>query len=432
MIKHANILVFAAALLLASCGAPSRSVVKSEGQAAEASAFDYAHTLNLNDFKGQTHLAFMHDAVRPAMVELATDGYEVCSPADVQTAYDASNKKVQGKITKNFGGIANVKKIVKAMQGTTVTLATLPQEIRKVDAKASIYDMANFIGLACGGGVRINYDENNYGLNVHYDVTEERSGRSYGVGPTRGANDASDKEYLTDLQAYVTANQENLGEFYKTMFQSLLNSDASNIGKIEEEGQTLITDFLSVFTAEQARNLMDDEVTPHWDAALMEVTLLAAFHAGQDEIKLYYNDPQTQKTSFTNKTRKQTPCEVPEKMQAATLADYWQFSRNITDPKNCKRSGINITKREFRQLGEDLTTYMTENHPEVVAQLRTATGMRATETNVLKGLSYVLVSDKAPRSYTATKVRAITSAWTEFLGTITEESASITEWIESK
>jgi hypothetical protein len=432
MFKTSQLSFVVASLLLASCGSPNRSVVKSEGQAAEAAAFDYAHTLTLNDYKGQTHLAFMQDAVRPAMVELATNGYEVCAPDEVQAAFDASNKKVQGKVTRNFGGIANVKKIVKALQGTTVTLATLPQEIRKVDAKASIYDMANFIGLACGGGVRINYDENNYGLNVHYDVTEERSGRSFGVGPTRGANDASDKEYLTDLQAYVTGNQENLGEFYKTLFQSLLNSDSANITKIEDEGQTVITDFLSVFTAEQARNLMDDEVSPHWDAALLEVTLLAAFHAGQEEIKLYYNDPQTQKTSFTSQTRKQTPCEVPEKLQTATLADYWQFSRNITDPKNCKRSGINITKREFRQLGEDLTAYMTENHPEVVTKLRTATGMRATETNVLKGLSYVIVSDKTPRSFTAAKVRSIASAWTAFLGTVTEESVAITEWIENK
>ena len=31
-----------------------------------------------------------------------------------------------------------------------------------------------------------------------------------------------------------------------------------------------------MYTAEQARNLMDGRITLHWDAALLEVTLLAS------------------------------------------------------------------------------------------------------------------------------------------------------------
>jgi hypothetical protein len=386
---------------------------------------------DLDEYRGQTYLGFMEKHVKPAMDGIATDGYAVCGADEIQTAFDAVAPKVQGKVKRNFGGIDNVIEIASKLEGETVTLNDLPAKIRSVDSSVDIYDLSTFIGLACGGGVKIRYADDNLGLNVHYDTTEERSGRSFGVGPTRAANDASDKEYLNDLEEYVKSSKKNLPAFYRTMFESLLNSDSRGYAKVTPEGQTVMTDFLSVFTAEQARNLMDDEVSPHWDAALMEVTLLAAFHAGQDTIKLYYRDPNTNKTTFTDTTYRQTPCALPSAEQAAHLRDYWQFSRNITDPKNCRRSGINITKAEFRKLGEDISGYVAEYYPEVFERVKSSMGGSPRQgTNLFKDLSYFLISDKTPEKFTAKQVKEIADAWIEMLGIITKDAKDITAAIE--
>ncbi|MCX6125721.1 MAG: hypothetical protein NTV34_13395, partial [Proteobacteria bacterium] len=341
MINHISLIsILLTATFSSTLYSTERGTRRSSGFTSTAE-IEFDSTFDLADYTGQTYLSFMTTEVKPAMDTLATDGYVVKGAEAMATAFESVGPKVQGKVARDFGGIENVKKIASKLEGTTVTLATLPGKIKEVDRSASIYDLATFIGLASGGGVKVKYADQNYGLNIHYDVTEQRSGRSYGVGPTRNANDASDKEYLTDLESYVRGSKDNLGEFYTTLFESLLNSDPSNYALVSPEGQTLLTDFLAVFTAEQARNLMDGRIAPHWDAALLEVTLLASFHAGQDKIELFYTNPATRETAFTDKTLKQTPCKAAgESLQAARLSDYWQFSRNITDPSNCRRSGI--------------------------------------------------------------------------------------------
>ncbi len=396
-----------------------------------AAEIDYAHTFDLNDYKGQTYLSFMEGYVKPAMDELATNGYEVCDANAIETAYEASDKKVQNKVKRNFGGLENVKSIVAELSGETVTLNDLPAKIAAVDRSVDRFDLSTFIGLACGGGVKIVYDHANHGLNVHYDTTEQRSGRSFGVGPTRAANDASDKQYLEDLQEYARSSKDDLPDFYSTLFESLLNSDPSGYADVQEEGQTVLTDFLSVFTAEQARNLMDGSVTPHWDAALLEVTLLASFHAGQSKVKLYYQNPQSKKTSFTDSTLKQTPCASPAGTQQAHMRDYWQFSRNITDPKNCRRSGINITKAEFRKLGEAITTYIYDNHRDIYDRVNADMGNSKESDNLFKSLSYFLISGRSPEKFSTAKVRQITQGWVQLLGVLTKEANAISKELEA-
>jgi len=414
--------MFAAAVVLAS------TFTASAGMADE---IEWAVTYDLNDYKGQTYLSFMRQTVKPAMDTLATDGYEICNGQAIDAAYEASDSKVQAKVDRNFGGIDHVKEIAAALEGQTVTLNDLPAKIASVDRSADRYDLATFLGMACGGGVKIRYNEENYGLNVHYDTTEQRSGRSFGVGPTRGANDASDKNYLEDLQDYARSSKTDLPDFFTALFESLLNSDASAYSGVKPEGQTVLTDFLSVFTAEQARNLMDHEVAPHWDAALLEVTLLSAFHAGQSEIKLFYYDPNTKETTFASTTYKQTPCQTPSREVQAHMRDYWQFSRNITDPSNCKRSGINITKKEFRKLGTLITTYVYDNHREVYDRVA-ATISAGDSDNLYKSLSDFLISESSPESLSSAKVRNATAAWVEFLKITTKEAADINAMIENQ
>lgn len=389
--------------------------------------FDFVSYFDLSKYTGKTYLAFMTDEVKPAMDKIATEGYVVKGGATMEVAYGAVHSKVQRKVDRDFGGIDTVKEIADALEGQTVNLNNLPQKIKEVNSRVDIYDLSTFIGLASGGGVKIKYATDNYALNVHYDKKEQRSGRSFGVGPTRAANDASDKEYLDDLEAYVRGSRDNLGAFYQAMFESLLNSDPSHYSEVSPEGQTVLTDFLAVFTAEQARNLMDRRIEPHWDAALLEVTLLGAFHAGQSKVKLYWHNSATDETSFTDKTLPQARCEAPSGTpQQARLRDYWQFSRNINDQSNCGRSGINITKQEFRKLGTRITAFVYTNHRAVFDKVKAGLGIDGPSMNLFESLSEFLINDATPKKLKASKVKAITDSWVEFLNVATENANAIT------
>lgn len=392
---------------------------------------NYRHVIEMADYSGQSYLSFMKAVVRPAMVDVVENGYVIASPENVEAAYKAVDKRVQ-KAVEGQGGLEAAKKVAAALEGQTVFSETLPNEIAKIDRKLDRYRMATFLGLASGGGVVIRYHENNYAYNVHYDKVEEKSGRSYGVGPTRLAYDASDKAYLTDVQEYFSdkKTKENLPEFYRALMLALLNTDPANYGAVKPFGQTVLSDFLAVYTAEQARNLMDESVDIHWDAALLEVTLLASFHAGQEKFKLYYQDVVEQKVVFTDSVYRQTPCELPQVKKQASMVDYWQFSRRINDSKNCKRSGINVTKKEFRLLERKITDYMSKKSPALVNRLTKSMGLTKKVDNVYLALSEYLINDRTEKKLGSEKVKQITENWVEFLTEVTKNADKITALIE--
>ena len=245
------------------------------------------------------------------------------------------------------------------------------------------------------------------------------------------ANDASDKDYLQGLSAYSKSETENLDEFYSTLIHVLLDNDPTDYLTIKPEGQTILTDFLAVYTAEQVRNLMDGSVKPHSDAALLEVTLIAGFHAGQTDFKLFYLKPGSKTATWTAQTLKQTNCKISESSKAASLVDYWQFSRNISDPKNCRRSGINITKKEFRTLGEKITEYLKSRHKAEYDAIYSSLGSQKSQDNIYFALSQFLISENVPRNFNSAQVKKIAAAWVKALTIITKEANLITSFIES-
>lgn len=380
----------------------------------------------MSEYSGKTYLTFMQEVIKPALDSVAENGYRMVDGQTVERVYRAVDKKVQRAVDNN-GGLAKVKKIADRLQGRLVTLSSLPEEIAKVDRSVDRFKLATFLGLASGGGVAIRYHENNYAYNVHYDTTEQRSGRSYGVGPTRLANDASDKAYLDDIEKYAkNGGKRNLPQFYRALLQTLLNGDPTNYAKVSDAGQTVLTDFLAVFTAEQARNLMDGSIDIHWDAALLEVTLLASFHAGQTSFKLYYREPGTESVSFTDKVHQQTPCALPDKTRRASMRDYWQFSRNIDNEENCRRSGINITKGEFRKLGEKITSYMFRYHPDLALRVRKSMDVDSQVDNLYLALSEHLINESTPRRL-GFKGEEIVEAWVAFLSQVTKSADDISQ-----
>jgi hypothetical protein len=167
----------------------------------------------------------------------------------------------------------------------------------------------------------VKYQDEDY--NVNYGIgsqpKDEMTGRSFSAGPTRKADDVSDKNYLLSLEKYTRDQDEDISEFYRTLLQILVNVDSSGYAKISDEGQTVLTDFTAVYTAEEDRHLMSNLKTHHWDVALLEVTLLSAFHSGQDKIMVMYEG------ELTDSVFNQTPgCEdFQEPIYLLSLGSKW-------------------------------------------------------------------------------------------------------------
>ena len=389
-------------------------------------AAHYPRSLDLTP--GQTYLRFMKDKVKPMLDDVAVNGYDLTDDAGIDAAYNCSVQKVRGKVDKI--GLDLMKSTAAGVAMRHVNLNNIAKAIQDSGSTISPFDAANFLGFASGGGVMIKYNDANYALNVHYDVSNMQSGRSYGVGPAKGANDASDREYLDEVQAYTRNAPDNLPAFYKTIFNSLLNSDASGYTQVNAEGQGVLSDFLAIYTAEEDRNLMQTgKIRPYWDAALLEVTLLAAFHAGQSSFGLYYFDLHNQKTAFATQTFKQTSCKLSTNTKPAALNDYWQYSRQWQhgSTASCTRSGINLTKTEFRLLGQKITQWMRINQPEVFNKVVGAMAINPAQItdklNLYYELSKLLISPRGLEAFD--NADAFANAWLDFIGQTTVHANDI-------
>lgn len=223
--------------------------------------------------------------------------------------------------------------------------------------------------LAAKKGVAVKVYDKNYTWHVNYDTSDNKSGRSWSIGPGGKLDDPSDKDYLKSLWEIVTkGDDKELAEFYFTLANVLGNCDSDGYRYIDDRTEVVATDFISVYIAEQIRRLMP-KGEPEWDDALFEVTMLAAFHGGQGrasggKMKMVYRGKFTgagpkdvvdqfrksggsSTASIYYKTGKLGSGEV---YRSAALHDYWQYSSNGVN------SGINITRRDFEKMGMKLTT----------------------------------------------------------------------------
>lgn len=397
------------------------------------------NVIDLANFKGQTYLAFMQETVAPTMNQLATEGYVLSGADAVKKALKNVSSKVGKKAIKSVGGDEEaLYSLAQKLEGKTATLYDLPALIGKAAPGSDRYTLSTFFGLVSCGGAIIKYAPLNYAYNIHYgngeNEKDERTGRSFGEGPTRSADDASDKNYLTDLEEFVLENPESMDEFYSTLVKVLGNSDASDYLKIPKSGQTLLTDFLAVYTAEQARNLMDGRISLHWDAALLEVTLLGSFHAGQEQIELFYRNPTDRSIAFVTEVYNQSPGCNPvdtDKVRSARLYDYWQFSAS-TDRANCNRSGINITKEQFRKLGQAISDYERENNPKLVEKIEKHFEENNRGGNVYQELSNFFINKNAKASLGDSRANQLAKDMTQFLMQVVQDAPAISEGLREE
>lgn len=237
-------------------------------------------------------------------------------------------------------------------------------------------------GIKSGEGVEIKLGDDVTTYHVKYKSDDEdkveRSGRSFGVvgfGSTKNyVADASYKHYLRSLEYVLRGSDSDVEAFYTAILKVITDSDPTGISKLKVKSKQVAADFVAIYVAEQYRRLTATKGqalgrSHRWDDALVQVTLVSAFHSGQDEMQMFYEG------SFTGQVYHQNEClyrardteerREETKTRGARLYDYWQFTVRSECPG---RSGVNITRRDFEKLGKALT-----------AQLNSTTSMKDLE-----------------------------------------------------
>jgi hypothetical protein len=397
-----------------------------------ASKLNYETIVKLSDYQGQTYFSLMQEVIKPSLDQYAAEGFHLVSGKTAIEALKKVDAKVSAKALRAAGSVEKLRAVVDAVatENSAITFYELPAALAKAGVGSGRYDLTTYLALVSGGGVAVKIDSNNTAYNVNYGSGEnekdEMTGRSFGEAPGRLALDASDKHYLEILENYVRSEDENVAYFYQSILDILLNNDTSNYSSITPEGQAVATDFLAVYTAEQNRHLMSDLKRHPWDESLLEVTLLSALHSGQEKIMMMFNG------EFTTTTLKQASgCKADERASKnASLVDYWQFSSS-TDPANCNRSGLNVTRKDFRKLGAAITAYQRAYHPELVFNVERHFSRTKTKNNLFAQFSEFLINYKTPSQLDATTLE-LAADMTEFLMQVREDADMISMFIVSE
>ncbi|MDA8792975.1 hypothetical protein N9N67_07005 [Bacteriovoracaceae bacterium] len=414
---------------------------------------------------GKTFLHLIRETVKPELDIYATQGYKVTSGQNLVDGLDKVESKVKRQALKSVRGsskaqkIKNLKAIGDKLEGETVNLYNLPGKLAATKLVGDRYTLSTYIGLISCGGSTMKLAPDNYAYNIHYgtgDVDkDDRTGRSFGASRIYHATDSSYSHYLKTLKNYVTKTPDNVQYFTKTIMETLTSSNPRGYKKVNDHGDAVLTDFFAIWTAEQTRNIMDGYVKLHWDAALFQTTLLSAFHAGQDKIKMFYKDPLSGKVYFTDKTYKlkwprknheEETCEVDlesRKVKSADLTDY--IGVHYRTYKHCGRSGVNMSRNEWKKLGREITKYLysSEEGSKLLADVREILGeeidlsknergkkYRKSSHDIYRELARYLIKNDAPASFK--KWEELSKKTNDLLEYVRANANTITEIISAK
>jgi hypothetical protein len=269
---------------------------------------DAARTIDLSAFNGNTYL---HAALHPGdgiNAKTAADdamAVTIASTSDILAAFATFDPDTANHLYSHFN---NGKSDFQSAAGHITGQSLSPQQIQNAIApflinvrgqiRGAKVSASNVILLTSGSGTVVEINSDSYFYNVAYQSPVTSSGRSYAVSATRKLLDATDFYYLTELDNFLTSSTEQqISDFYKALFKLLTACDASGVSGLTPGGQTLLTDFLAVYTAELMRhNMVNNDVnTNPWDIDIGEVTLVSAYITASGQVmqggKLVSGDP---------------------------------------------------------------------------------------------------------------------------------------------
>lgn len=302
---------------------------------------------------------------------------------------------------------------------------TLAPEMESLAPSAGT--VPNQQALEQGLGVAVRLDDNNYNIHENFPKSAQ-GGRSYGW--TSGqVGDWSDKMYLDNLALVVVEkDKDDLKHFYQTIIQLLGACDTHGLAALTNNydpntktgvpTQRVATNFLAIYTAEEYRAIQG---TKNWDDAILEVTLLGAFHGGQTTFTKFYQGKFTTRSNVQETgnyyglpSKDKNGNVIPTVAKDATLDDYWQISKTST------RSGIHLTAGDYDKMGTAITKYeSTKAHNEALSSIQSIVG---SGPNVIHSISTYFTEGKADPSKTNTLAVAVA----QFLDQVNTDADVIT------
>lgn len=283
--------------------------------------------------------------------------------------------------------------------------------------------------LEQGLGVAVRLDDNNYNIHENFPKSAQ-GGRSYGW--TSGqVGDWSDKMYLDNLAIVIVEKDKNdVKNFYQTIIQLLGACDAHGLAALTNNydaktntgvpTQRVATNFLAIYTAEEYRAIQG---TKNWDDAILEVTLLGAFHGGQTTFTKFYRGKFTTRSNVQETgnyyglpSKDKNGKVIPTVAKDASMDDYWQISKTST------RSGIHLTAGDYGKMGAAITRYESTNaHNKTLSLIQSIVG---TGPNVIHSIATYFTEGKADPSKTNTLAVAVA----QFLDQVNTDANVITAW----
>jgi hypothetical protein len=279
--------------------------------------------------------------------------------------------------------------------------------------------------LQRGNGVSVKLSENNFNIHINFPLAPT-GGRSYGwTGGQVG--DWSDKMYLDNL-AKVTksGDKRDLARFYEVIVKTLGACDAGELETLKRQSQRVATNFIAIYTAEEYRSMVPVEPHRNWDDALLETTLLGAFHGGQSDFAKFYlgkfTDTSKVQASGVYAKTKPGPTYDSASSKHAEMNDYWQFS---ADPASIQ-SGINVTRKDFELLGKAITRFESVHQNPNLLKLQRIIGR---DDNVIKGISKFFTANK---SKNVGQIDELATLVSNLMIDIYDDADQIGSWLKSK
>lgn len=363
------------------------------------------YSFQMNQLKGQTYITFLKQKLKPALDSYSDKnnggggGFKNIGSAayfknnnhlDARTLskyrgakWNRTSKRYEGGLSDSqVGAIFDSLQKVKPVS-TTDSLCFYDQNDKTwsarndmaIAAKAanvgtSPFDLCTLYALTGGIGVKVKLDDNNYNYHVLYKTgktnpsQEVMSGRSFASSVGRNVADATDPEYLRDLQKYLTETPDQK-PFYRNLILSIADSNTSEMGKLSPLGQAVISDFLTVYTAEAVRHLMvnlKDGVHP-WEIDLAAVTLVSSISVKLGKVV------------------------VGGKLVDSDIGAWFAPSPNNV-AGGPQRSGIGITRKDRKKFQAAIHNYemSTPDGKALIAKIQAIIGTQYNKNDVIQGV----------------------------------------------
>lgn len=393
-------------------------------------------TFDMNQVKGQTYITFLKQKLKPTLDGLSNGFPNIGSSAFKTQSSNLSEKtflKYKGakwdRNTRSYRNAlpdAQVEEVYETLKKIRPTSTIdsiqyfdradsawsqkndMAQALKAANIDAAPFDLGTLYALTGGIGVKVKLDANNTNYHVLYKTgkrdphQEVMSGRSFSSAPGRLAADATDPEYLRDLEAYIKKTSD-LKPFFQTMILSIANSETSGYRNLTDEGQAVLGDFFTVYRAEAIRHLMvnlQDGVHP-WEIDLAAVTFVSPLSVRMGKI-------------VTGGTLKQD-----------TIGGWFAPSPN-NKPGGPQRSGIGITRKDRKILQAAIHKYEmgTPDGKKLIADIQAVIGNNGNQNDVIQSVFESLSSTYTPATMGANAQRLAT-LMAQFGQMITEDAAQI-------